>query len=192
MCRELHKQVDPRCWPSVVVPQAPRWNWRLFPVHEPHARRAPGATGCGAKDRRSHTANLASRSRTNLRQFPNRTVPSYKVIISIAVISSLSDTCLDNLTVCLCLFRSDIDLVVLGKWDGLPLRTLEKALLERGIPDPKSLKVLDKASVWHASTTTTALTQLILVACVVMIAFGVATGANSQINWPFNWCQSGY
>ncbi len=44
-------------------------------------------------------------------------------------------------------FISDIDLVVLGKWDVLPLRTLEKALLERGIADPKSLKVLDKASV---------------------------------------------
>ena len=44
-------------------------------------------------------------------------------------------------------FISDIDLVVVGKWDVLPLRTLEKALLERGIADPKSLKVLDKASV---------------------------------------------
>ena len=42
---------------------------------------------------------------------------------------------------------SDIDLVVLGKWDDLPLRTLEKALLEKGIADPSSLKVLDKASV---------------------------------------------
>jgi len=42
---------------------------------------------------------------------------------------------------------SDIDLVVLGKWDVLPLRTLEKALLEKGIADPNTLKVLDKASV---------------------------------------------
>jgi len=44
-------------------------------------------------------------------------------------------------------FSSDIDLVVLGKWDVLPLRTLEKALLEKGIADPNTLKVLDKASV---------------------------------------------
>lgn len=45
------------------------------------------------------------------------------------------------------LYNSDIDLVVLGKWDVLPLRTLEKALLEKGIADPSTLKVLDKASV---------------------------------------------
>lgn len=37
--------------------------------------------------------------------------------------------------------------MVLGKWDTLPLRTLEKALLEKGIADPGTLKVLDKASV---------------------------------------------
>ncbi|XP_057368151.1 terminal nucleotidyltransferase 4B-like [Daphnia carinata] len=42
---------------------------------------------------------------------------------------------------------SDIDLVVLGKWDVLPLRTLEKVLLEKGIADRNTLKVLDKASV---------------------------------------------
>lgn len=54
-----------------------------------------------------------------------------------------------NLTYPNLLTCSDIDLVVLGKWDGLPLRTLEKALLEKGIPDPKSLKVLDKASVGY-------------------------------------------
>lgn len=42
---------------------------------------------------------------------------------------------------------SDIDLVVFGKWENLPLFTLEKALLERGITDRKDLKVLDKASV---------------------------------------------
>ncbi len=45
------------------------------------------------------------------------------------------------------LVLSDIDLVVLGKWDALPLYTLEKALLEKGIADPNTLKVLDKASV---------------------------------------------
>lgn len=42
---------------------------------------------------------------------------------------------------------SDIDLVVYGKWDSLPLFTLEKALRERGYADPASVKVLDKASV---------------------------------------------
>nr|CAD7265375.1 unnamed protein product [Timema shepardi] len=42
---------------------------------------------------------------------------------------------------------SDIDLVVIGKWKTLPLRSLEQALLEHGIAEPTSLKVLDKASV---------------------------------------------
>jgi len=42
---------------------------------------------------------------------------------------------------------SDIDLVVVGRWEALPLRTLERALLDRKIADPATLKVLDKASV---------------------------------------------
>ncbi|KDR20267.1 non-canonical poly(A) RNA polymerase protein Trf4-1-like isoform X3 [Zootermopsis nevadensis] len=42
---------------------------------------------------------------------------------------------------------SDIDLVVIGKWETLPLRTLEQSLLEHGIADPSTLKVLDKATV---------------------------------------------
>ncbi|XP_060601859.1 terminal nucleotidyltransferase 4B-like [Ruditapes philippinarum] len=42
---------------------------------------------------------------------------------------------------------SDIDLVVFGKWEQLPLHTLEKALLEKGITDKDNIKVLDKASV---------------------------------------------
>lgn len=42
---------------------------------------------------------------------------------------------------------SDIDLVVVGRWQALPLRTLEKALLENKIAEPATLKVLDKASV---------------------------------------------
>jgi len=42
---------------------------------------------------------------------------------------------------------SDIDLVVVGRWETLPLRTLERALLDRKIADPVTLKVLDKASV---------------------------------------------
>ena len=42
---------------------------------------------------------------------------------------------------------SDIDLVVYGKWEKLPLYTLEKTLLQRGICDKDNIKVLDKASV---------------------------------------------
>ncbi|XP_063217319.1 terminal nucleotidyltransferase 4B-like [Bacillus rossius redtenbacheri] len=42
---------------------------------------------------------------------------------------------------------SDIDLVVIGNWKEPPLRSLEQALLEHGIADKNSLKVLDKASV---------------------------------------------
>ena len=44
-------------------------------------------------------------------------------------------------------FFSDIDLVIVGKWSELPLRTLERALLARGIAKPDSLLVLDKAAV---------------------------------------------
>lgn len=42
---------------------------------------------------------------------------------------------------------SDIDLVVIGRWEKLPLRTLETELLARGIAEPLSVRVLDKASV---------------------------------------------
>ncbi|XP_053697857.1 non-canonical poly(A) RNA polymerase protein Trf4-1-like [Sabethes cyaneus] len=42
---------------------------------------------------------------------------------------------------------SDIDLVVIGRWDKLPLRTLENELINRGIAEPMSVRVLDKASV---------------------------------------------
>lgn len=42
---------------------------------------------------------------------------------------------------------SDIDLVIIGLWDKLPLRTLESELLARGIAEPMSVRVLDKASV---------------------------------------------
>lgn len=44
-------------------------------------------------------------------------------------------------------FFSDIDLVVIGKWETLPLRTLEQSLLEHDIAEPSTLKVLDKATV---------------------------------------------
>ncbi|XP_064466847.1 terminal nucleotidyltransferase 4B-like [Ornithodoros turicata] len=42
---------------------------------------------------------------------------------------------------------SDIDVVVLGKWETLPMWTLERALQSHGIAEPHSIKVLDKASV---------------------------------------------
>ncbi|KAG5899841.1 hypothetical protein JTB14_012312 [Gonioctena quinquepunctata] len=42
---------------------------------------------------------------------------------------------------------SDIDLVVIGKWTNLPLRTLEQEFLDKDIAVHDSIKVLDKASV---------------------------------------------
>lgn len=39
------------------------------------------------------------------------------------------------------------DLVVIGRWEKLPLRTLESELISVGIADPHSIRVLDKASV---------------------------------------------
>uniref|UniRef100_A0A8C5RUH3 Terminal nucleotidyltransferase 4B n=1 Tax=Laticauda laticaudata TaxID=8630 RepID=A0A8C5RUH3_LATLA len=42
---------------------------------------------------------------------------------------------------------SDIDLVVFGKWETLPLWTLEKALRKHNVADKGSVKVLDKATV---------------------------------------------
>lgn len=40
-----------------------------------------------------------------------------------------------------------LDLVVIGRWDKLPLRTLEMELLNSRIAEPQSIRVLDKASV---------------------------------------------
>ncbi|TRY90875.1 hypothetical protein DNTS_021951 [Danionella cerebrum] len=42
---------------------------------------------------------------------------------------------------------SDIDLVVFGNWETLPLWTLEEALRQRKVADENSIKVLDKATV---------------------------------------------
>ncbi|XP_032416466.1 terminal nucleotidyltransferase 4B [Xiphophorus hellerii] len=42
---------------------------------------------------------------------------------------------------------SDIDLVVFGKWDTLPLWTLEDELRKNNVADENSIKVLDKATV---------------------------------------------
>ncbi|XP_076143028.1 terminal nucleotidyltransferase 4B [Alosa pseudoharengus] len=42
---------------------------------------------------------------------------------------------------------SDIDLVVFGNWDTLPLWTLEEALRRKNVADENSVKVLDKATV---------------------------------------------
>lgn len=44
-------------------------------------------------------------------------------------------------------FKSDIDMVVIGEWEQLPLHTLEEALLSNGICESHNIKVLDKASV---------------------------------------------
>lgn len=50
-----------------------------------------------------------------------------------------------NLSVCVCV--SDIDLVVFGNWETLPLWTLEEALRKKNIADDHTIKVLDKATV---------------------------------------------
>uniref|UniRef100_A0A8C6S7N7 Terminal nucleotidyltransferase 4A n=1 Tax=Neogobius melanostomus TaxID=47308 RepID=A0A8C6S7N7_9GOBI len=42
---------------------------------------------------------------------------------------------------------SDIDLVVLGKWERPPLHELEQALRKHNVAEPFSIKVLDKATV---------------------------------------------
>ena len=61
-------------------------------------------------------------------------------------------------------FDSDIDLVVFGKWESLPLWTLEKELLNKDICDRDNIKVLDKASVsvWLASCPSCLLFNIIL------------------------------
>ena len=47
-------------------------------------------------------------------------------------------------------FFSDIDLVIFGAWSELPLRTIERELLDRNIANPENLKVLDRAAVSEA------------------------------------------
>ncbi|KAM5264736.1 terminal nucleotidyltransferase 4A isoform 2-T2 [Ctenodactylus gundi] len=42
---------------------------------------------------------------------------------------------------------SDIDLVVFGKWERPPLQLLEQALRKHNVAEPRSIKVLDKATV---------------------------------------------
>ena len=44
-------------------------------------------------------------------------------------------------------YFSDIDLVIFGAWSELPLRTIERELLDRNIANPENLKVLDRAAV---------------------------------------------
>uniref|UniRef100_A0A2P2I1S1 polynucleotide adenylyltransferase n=1 Tax=Hirondellea gigas TaxID=1518452 RepID=A0A2P2I1S1_9CRUS len=68
---------------------------------------------------------------------------------------------------------SDIDLVVVGKWESLPLRTLEKALLDRNIATPQFLKVLDRASVPIVKLTDAATDVK------VDISFNMSSGVNS-------------
>jgi len=68
---------------------------------------------------------------------------------------------------------SDIDMVVIGNWSQLPLRTLESALLENKIADADHLKVLDRASVPIVKLTDAA-TEV-----KVDISFNMETGVNS-------------
>lgn len=42
---------------------------------------------------------------------------------------------------------SDIDLMIMGKWDSLPLHTLKSELVKAGVADDDQVTVLDKASV---------------------------------------------
>lgn len=56
------------------------------------------------------------------------------------------------------MMSSDIDLVVIGKWnvhnsERLPLRTLEQAIYQHNLAEPGSVKVLDKASVSNVNFT---------------------------------------
>lgn len=44
------------------------------------------------------------------------------------------------------LYFSDMDLVVIGEWDKLPLHSLAQALLKNGVCND-NIQVLDKASV---------------------------------------------
>lgn len=44
------------------------------------------------------------------------------------------------------LYSSDMDLVVIGEWDKLPLHSLAQALLKNGVCN-ENIQVLDKASV---------------------------------------------
>jgi len=43
---------------------------------------------------------------------------------------------------------SDMDLVVIGEWDTLPLHSLAQALLKNGVCN-ENIQVLDKASVCY-------------------------------------------
>lgn len=52
-----------------------------------------------------------------------------------------------NLRQCFGFSRSDIDLVVFGKWDHPPLQELEQALRKHNVAGPYPIKVLDKATV---------------------------------------------
>jgi len=44
-------------------------------------------------------------------------------------------------------FRSDIDIVVFGKWDTLPMEKLKEELIKKGVAEVDSVKVLDRAAV---------------------------------------------
>lgn len=52
-----------------------------------------------------------------------------------------------NLYNCDVLFSSDMDLVVIGEWDTLPLHSLAQDLLKSGVCSKETIQILDKASV---------------------------------------------
>lgn len=63
---------------------------------------------------------------------------------------------------------SDIDLVVFGKWETLPLWTLEEALRKRNVADENSIKVLDKATVRLLSPVHVCLYMCVVDVCIVL------------------------
>ena len=42
---------------------------------------------------------------------------------------------------------SDIDMVVFGKWDSLPMGPLKEELIKKGVAKEDTVKVLDRAAV---------------------------------------------
>ncbi|XP_065827162.1 terminal nucleotidyltransferase 4B-like [Oscarella lobularis] len=70
--------------------------------------------------------------------------------IETAIVSqwpSAQVSCFGSFKTMLYLPTSDIDIVVFGEWQVLPLKTLERLLVDNGIAEVESIKVLDKAKV---------------------------------------------
>lgn len=67
--------------------------------------------------------------------------------VSLVLIKTRTVSCFFEPILGVCSVFSDIDLVVFGKWENLPLWTLEEALRKHKVADEDSVKVLDKATV---------------------------------------------